>query len=292
MSVVLVTGAGGQVATELARQSPAGIRVESLGRAALDVGDADAVDSAVERLRPRIVFNAAAFTAVDLAERNESEADRVNHRGVRHLVAACRRHGARLVHVSTDYVFDGQSCAPYETDAVASPVSAYGRTKLAGERAALELDGALVVRTAWVYSAHGRNFMKTMIGLMRERPEVRVVCDQIGSPTAAPGLAAALWALVAAGESGIHHWTDAGVASWYDFACAIQEEGVAIGLPLGGCRVLPIRTADYPTPARRPFAAILAKERTFAAIGGPALHWRAALRSVLREYLEVSRDRS
>lgn len=289
MRSALVTGAGGQLGIELVRRAPAGMRIAATTSAELDVGDAAAVEAALAGLRPDVVLNAAAYTAVDLAEREEEKADRVNHLGVRHLAAACRKHGARLVHVSTDYVFDGRASEPCAPDAPVAPQSAYGRTKLAGERAALELEGALVVRTAWVYSAHGRNFMKTMIRLMEERPEVRVVADQVGSPTAAHGLADALWRLAAARESGIHHWTDAGVASWYDFACAIREESAVAGFATGGCRVVPIRTADYPTPARRPAMGVLAKDRTYAALGGPAAHWREALRVVLREYREVSR---
>lgn len=283
MSVALVTGAGGQLATELVRHAPEGITVVALASTELDVGDAQQVAGVFDRLRPGVVLNAAAYTAVDRAEGEEAEADRVNHLAVRHLVDACRRHVARLVHVSTDYVFDGCSSVPYEIDSRTSPISAYGRTKLAGERAALEFEDALVVRTAWVYAAHGGNFVRTMLRLMQERTEVRVVCDQLGSPTAAPGLARALWGLLAAHVTGLHHWSDSGVASWYDFACAIQEESATIGFRTEGCRVLPIRTSEYPTRARRPAMSVLAKEATWRALGSSAPHWRQSLRRVLQE---------
>jgi dTDP-4-dehydrorhamnose reductase len=162
-----------------------------------------------------------------------------------------------------------------------NPLGAYGRTKLAGER--LAGADALIVRTAWVYAPTGGNFVRTMIRLMGERPEVRVVADQIGTPTYAPGLAAALWALAGQGVSGIHHYTDAGAASWYDFAVAIQEEAVAAGLLSAQVPVIPIPTSGFPTPATRPSYSVLDKTSTFAALGGPTPHWRANLRTMIAE---------
>ncbi|MFQ3666287.1 MAG: sugar nucleotide-binding protein, partial [Sphingomonadaceae bacterium] len=162
-------------------------------------------------------------------------------------------------------------------------VGAYGRTKLAGERAVFAAHAApLLVRTAWVHAARGHNFVATMLRLMAERDEVRVVCDQVGTPTHATSLARAIWALLATGATGIFHWTDAGVASWYDFAVAIQEEALAAGLLGRAVPILPIRTEDYPTPARRPACGILDKSATYALIG-PARHWRAELRDALAE---------
>jgi len=285
MISALVTGAGGQLAMELVRTAPDGVVVTALSSTELDVGDATQVAGAIDRLRPQVVLNAAAYTAVDRAEREEAEADRVNHLAVRHLAGACRRYGCRLVHVSTDYVFDGSSPVPYEIDSPTSPISAYGRTKLDGERAALELEDSLVVRTAWVYAARGGNFVRTMLRLMKERPEIRVVCDQVGSPTAAPGLARALWELVAMRRTGLHHWTDSGVASWYDFACAIQEESAALGFPTERCRVLPIRTVEYPTPARRPANSRLATDRLASAFDIGLRPWQEATDEIVAELI-------
>lgn len=283
IAAALVTGAGGQLGRALVASAPAGIRLTALGSTELDIRDAAAVSEKLGRLRPDVVFNAAAYTAVDKAESEPELADALNHRAVAGLADACTQTGARLVHVSTDYVFDGISGAPYEPDARTNPLSVYGRTKRDGEAAALASPGALVVRTAWVYAPGGRNFVATMLRLMSTRPEVRVVDDQIGSPTTAEGLAGALWALAARGASGIHHWTDAGVASWYDFAVAIREEAEALGFDrVAAARVIPIRSSEFPTPARRPGVAILAKERTWRELGTTGEHWRDGLRRTIR----------
>jgi dTDP-4-dehydrorhamnose reductase len=189
------------------------------------------------------------------------------------------------VYVSTDFVFDGAQGRPYAPDDVPNPLSVYGRTKLAGEEVVRRTfaGAALVVRTAWVYSAVGQNFALTMLRLMRERDAVDVVSDQIGSPTWAESLARALWAAAARPEvRGTHHWTDAGVASWYDFAVAIQEEALAAGLLARPVPVRPLRTEEYPTPARRPAYSVLATSQTREALGLPAVHWRTNLRLMLQ----------
>ena len=288
MKRVLVTGAGGQLAIELERWAPDAASVTSLGIDRLDITSAAQVDAALAEVRPAIVFNAAAYTAVDLAEQEAAHADRVNHVGVESLRRACDAFGARLVQVSTDYVFDGLSPRPYLAGDETNPLSVYGRSKRDGEIAALRSPDALVVRTAWLYGAHGKNFMRTMVRLMQDRDEVRVVADQIGTPTTAGGLARALWALVGRGATGIHHWTDAGVASWYDFAVAIREEGAAIGLGTERARIVPIRSADYPTVAQRPPMSVLSKDATWAVLGATAPHWREGLREVLSEFAATS----
>jgi len=279
----LVTGMGGQLSRELVATAREGVEVCALGMEALDITDREAVRRVVREQSPDVILNAAAFTAVDLAEKESEVADRVNHLAVGYLAEAASECGARLVHVSTDYVFDGLSPVPYLPEHATSPTSVYGRTKRDGEIAALRAADALVVRTAWVYAPHGKNFVATMLRLMHERDEVWVVADQIGSPTSATSLATAIWSLVHAGATGIHHWTDAGVASWYDFAVAIREEARALGaVKIGLARVTPIRTVDYPTPARRPAMSVLSKDATWAAIG-PARHWREELRAVLAQ---------
>lgn len=275
----LIVGSKGQLGRGLQATAPAGTEIVAHDVDTLDITDAAAVKALVEAERPQLVLNAAAYTAVDKAESEEDLAMAINATAVSYLADAARTVDARLVHVSTDFVFDGTSGIPYAPDATPNPVSAYGRTKLAGE--ILAGPDTLIVRTAWVYAPTGGNFVRTMLRLMGERPEVRVVADQVGTPTYAPGLAAALWALAAKGVSGIHHYTDAGAISWYDFAVAIQEEGLAAGLLQAAVPVIPIGTADYPTPARRPHYSVLDKSSTFAALGGPTPHWRENLRTMI-----------
>lgn len=280
----LITGANGQLGWSLQQSAPQGAELICTDVAELDICDADAVDAFVAQHKPDLILNAAAHTAVDKAESEEELALRINATAVGHLADAACAHNARLVHVSTDFVFDGVSGVPYKPSDTPAPVSAYGRTKLAGEQAAGE--GALIVRTAWVYAPKGNNFVRTMLRLMAERDEVRVVADQIGTPTYAPDLADALWALSAKGITGIHHYTDSGAASWYDFAVAIQEEGLAAGLLSRAVPIIPINTSDYPTPATRPHYSVLDKTSTFAALGAAAPHWRANLRKMLQEIKE------
>lgn len=277
----LIVGGNGQLGRGLRATAPAGVEVVSHGADTLDITDRASVEVAVALVRPDVIVNAAAYTAVDKAESDEAAALAVNAMAVGLLAQAAGTAGARLVHVSTDFVFDGRSGVPYAPDAAPNPLGVYGRTKLTGE--VLAGADALIVRTAWVYAPVGANFVRTMLRLMAERPEVRVVADQIGTPTYAPGLAAALWAMAGKGMTGIHHYTDAGAASWYDFAVAIQEEAVALGLLTGAVPIVPIATADYPTPACRPPCAVLDKASTFAALGGPTPHWRTNLRVALNE---------
>jgi dTDP-4-dehydrorhamnose reductase len=277
---VLVIGAAGQLGRALQKTAPAGAQVIAPPEEACNLTDATAVARWLEESRPGVVFNAAAYTAVDAAEKDAAAAELVNATAVAALATAATRAGARLVHVSTDFVFDGRSGRPYTTEDAPNPLSVYGRTKLKGERAALETAEALVVRTAWVYEEAGRNFVRTMLRLMAEREEVKVVADQIGTPTYAPDLAAALWALAGQGASGLYHFTNEGVASWYDFAVAIAEEGRAAGLLAKPVRILPIAGADYPAAATRPGFSVLDKSKTRAAIG-TGRHWREALREMI-----------
>ncbi|WP_010336380.1 dTDP-4-dehydrorhamnose reductase [Sphingobium yanoikuyae] len=278
---VLIVGSKGQLGAGLSRTAPAGAIIVSHDHDTLDITDAEAVTTVVNQERPKVIFNAAAYTAVDKAEGEEHAAFAVNATAVGYLAEAARGVGARFVHISTDFVFDGRSGVPYAPGAPTAPLGAYGRTKLAGEKVVGE--GALIVRTAWVYAPNGSNFVRTMLRLMAERPEVRVVADQIGTPTYAPGLAAALWTMAAQGTAGIHHYTDAGACSWYDFAVAIQEEALATGLLDKSVPVIPINAAEYPTPAQRPHYSVLDKSSTFAVLGGPTPHWRENLRKMLAE---------
>jgi dTDP-4-dehydrorhamnose reductase len=278
---VLVAGSGGQLGRALAASAPANVTLVAPPEAAFDICNAAQVAEVVAAARPDLVINAAAWTAVDKAEAEEAAALAVNATAVGHLAAAAAHAHARFVQISTDFIFDGSASQPYAPDATPNPISAYGRTKLAGEQAAQAAHPApLIIRTAWVYAAAGNNFVKTMLRLMAERDEVRVVADQLGTPTSAASLARAIWALH--GHGGTFHWTDAGVASWYDFAAAIHDEALALGLLSRAVPVLPIRTADYPTPARRPAFGVLDKSATWA-ITGPARHWRHELTDCLKE---------
>lgn len=280
---VLITGASGQVGRALQATAPAGAAIIATDFAELDICDPDAVSAFVDDLAPALIVNAAAYTAVDKAEANEAAALRLNCAAVSNLAAAARAHRTQLAHISTDFVFDGLQSTPYQPDVTPAPLNVYGRTKRAGEIAAG--DEALIVRTSWVYAAQGGNFVNTMLRLMAERDEIRVIADQIGTPTFATGIAETIWALAGQGRTGLWHFTDSGTASWYDLAVAVQEEAVALGLLSRAVPVIPIATSDYPTPAQRPAYSVLDKSATIAALGGPAPHWRANLRKMLKEVL-------
>lgn len=286
---VLITGASGQLGHELVAAAPERMHVCAFGRDDLDITDTAAIAERFEAAAPDVVINAAAFTAVDRAEHERARAFAVNENGATNIAAAAALRDARLIHVSTDFVFDGRQATPYSPADPPNPLGVYGESKLAGETGVLRELGqrALIVRTAWVYSGHGHNFVNTMLRLMREKDELRVVCDQIGTPTWAGGLARTLWAAVESDASGVLHWSDAGVASWYDFAVAIQEEGLAAGLLDRAIPIFPIRTAEYPTPARRPACAVLDKGAAMVALGQRPEHWRVALREALQELQET-----
>jgi dTDP-4-dehydrorhamnose reductase len=282
----LITGASGQLGRELQATAPSSWQVRACDAAALDVTRPEVVEEVVLRLRPDLIVNAGAYTAVDAAEREAERAEAVNSAGAAHVAEAAKRAGARLIHLSTDYVFDGGQSQPYTPADRPRPLGVYGRTKLAGEREVTRISGgaALVLRTSWLYSVHGRNFVLTMLRLMRERESVGVVTDQVGSPTWARGLAAIIWAAAdAPAVQGVHHWTDAGVASWYDLAVALQEEALTLGLLTRAVPIRPLRTAEYPTAARRPAYSVLERSAALAELGGPVRHWRDQLRAMLRE---------
>mgnify|MGYP003650609475 CR=1 FL=1 len=286
---ILVVGAGGQLGRELVRTAPTGVVCESVTRAQLDIADRAAVDACLAKFAPSQVINAAAYTAVDKAETEPEAARRGNAEGPGNLAQACARSNIRLLHVSTDFVFDGTASVPYTPDVEPAPLGEYGRSKLAGEQAVMAaLPGALIMRTGWVYSAFGNNFVKTMLRLMGERDALSVVAYQVGTPTWANGLAAALWAATARpGLSGVYHWSDAGVCSWYDFAVAICEEGLAGGLLHKAVSVRPIPTAEYPTPARRPSYSVLDKSASWSALELEGTHWRRQLRAMLSDLKEL-----
>ena len=283
---VMVTGGGGQLATALERTVPPGTALQVLSVHELDITDEAAVRRAMVAGEPDVVVNTAAYTAVDKAESESELAFSVNARGARNVAIAARDCDARLIHVSTDFVFDGAASTPYAADATPNPLSVYGASKLEGERLVLETMDRLatVIRTAWLHSAYGANFLRTMLRLVTEKDEVKVVSDQVGTPTWAISLAGAIWSIAAAGDAGgVRHFTDAGVASWYDFAVAIAEEAAASGRYKVTARVRAIPTIAYPTPARRPAYSVLNCGEEWSGLGVERQHWRAGVRAVIRE---------
>lgn len=282
---VLLTGAGGQLGTLLQRTLPHPCELIALTRDELDLTRRCDVAATVQNLRPDWIINAGAYTAVDKAETEQDLAFAVNADGAGHLAGAAAETGCRMIQLSTDFVFDGRHSMPYAPDAETNPLNVYGASKLAGERAVREALGAdaVIVRTAWVYAPQGQNFVRSMLNLLSEREALAVVDDQIGTPTSAEGLARVLWQLIDAGLAGTFHWTDAGVASWYDFALAVRDEALICGLLSRRTPVTPIPTTEFPRPAARPAFSVLDKRGTWQALEVRPLHWRDALRRTLEQ---------
>ncbi len=271
----LVTGANGQLGCELRRLIPNAVFADSK---MLDITGTTDVMNFVREKNIDLIINCAAYTAVDKAESEPDIARRVNVDGVRNLALT----GVPLIHISTDYVFDGAGCRPYLPSDKTGPVSVYGKTKLAGEDAVMGVaNTAVIIRTAWLYSAFGNNFVKTMRRLGAERAELNVVADQIGTPTWAADLAAAIVKIageIKPGMQAIYHYSNAGACSWYDFAHSIMELS---GLK---CKVNPINTAQYPTPAKRPHYSVLDKDDIVRDFGVSVPHWRDSLKKALAEF--------
>lgn len=291
---VLVAGRGGQVARALAATAPGGnVQVLCLGRPELDIRDSACIQRAVEAASPDIVINAAAYTAVDQAESEQNEAYLVNAVAAGALAHAAAAVGAPILHLSTDYVFNGEKCDPYVEADMVNPLGAYGKSKLDGERRVAEGNPqAVILRTAWVYSPWGKNFAKTMLRVADSRDELAVVHDQRGNPTSANDIAMALWAIALqyadkpnALVPGVFHMTAAGEASWAEFA----EEIFAVSSGAGGpsARVKRITTAEYPTPTRRPANSRLDCSRLAEVYGITLPEWRSSTRSVVEELVKT-----
>jgi dTDP-4-dehydrorhamnose reductase len=282
---VLVTGAAGQLGVELLRTAPSRIDVVGLGHGECDIIDPTQVDAAAEIHQPNLIINAAAYTAVDAAESAENLAYAVNATGAGNVARAAQSVGARVIHVSSDYVFDGRSHEPYGPDSQPNPVSVYGASKLAGETAVrLASPNALVLRSSWLYASHGKNFLNTILSGIRASKPLRVVNDQIGVPTSARSLAQAIWACAERPElSGVQHWVDGGTGSWYDFAVAIQKIALEQRLVERPTAIAPVTSAEYQLPARRPAYSVLDARTLSRAISRELRHWRTWLEETMGE---------
>lgn len=282
---VLVTGSTGQLGSEVVRKMHAGgHEVIAPLRAEMDFLDPDAVARQVDRLRPDWVINCAAYTLVDKAETESGPAFVINRDSPGSLAAAISRHGGRLLHVSTDFVFDGEQARPYREDDSPNPIGAYGRSKFEGEQAVLAaLPGATILRTAWVYGVHGHNFVKTIIRVAADGKPLRVVDDQVGSPTWTRDIAGAITVLVEKEACGLYHYTNAGSTSWYGFASAILADASQAGFDLETDTIEPIPTSAWSTPAARPPYSVLDTHKIQEILGAPIPGWRDSLQSMLGE---------
>ena len=290
---ILLIGSNGQVGTELQNTLSPNYKVIAVTRPQIDLTQADNLRQIIRENQPKIIINAAAYTAVDKAESEPELATAINAMAPQIIAEESQKLGSFLIHLSTDYVFNGKSNYPYQETDITNPVSVYGQTKLAGEIAIQKACSQyMILRTAWVYGTYGKsNFVKTMLRLGKERPEVRVVADQIGSPTWAKDIALTITQIIpqlTLELTGTYHYTNSGVASWYDFAIAIFEEAEKLGFPLKINQVIPITTPEYPTPAKRPAYSILACEKISKVLGTHPPHWRQRLILMLKELQEQS----
>ena len=289
---ILVTGAAGQLGRELLLMlRAAGEEVVGIDRQELDLSRPETVAEGIAAHAADWVIHCAAYTQVDKAEEEQELAFRINRDAAGAVARGAREAGSRLLHVSTDFVFDGGRSRPYREDDAANPLGVYGQSKWEGEQAVREaLPEAVILRTAWVYGVHGHNFVKTMLCLAAERDELRVVDDQIGTPSWTADIARAIRALMAADVSGTWHFTNEGVASWYDFAESILQVGGKLGFPIRAKGVRPIPTSDFPTPAKRPPYSVLSKEKIRAVLGYEIPHWSRSLEYMLARLAESNRS--
>ena len=283
--VILVTGANGQLGKELQELAPSYPQFHFifLSREDLPIHHFELVRNFFEVTKPDYCINCAAYTAVDKAESEKELAFQVNGEAVGVLAAVCNKFHSRFIHLSTDYVFDGTATVPYTEESPTNPVSVYGASKLEGEKQAVQYNpGSLIIRTSWVYSSYGKNFVKTMLKLMSERTELNVVSDQLGSPTYAADLAQAILQIIVNcqlstvnWQPGIYHYSNDGIISWYDFAVAIKE------LTENNCAIHPIPTSQYPTPARRPHYSVFNKEKIIRSYHIQLVQWKESLQKCL-----------
>lgn len=287
---ILVTGANGQLGISLRNAADTVkdrfiftdvTRLPGMDTVYLDITDIDAIRLICRSERIGLIINCAAYTAVDKAEEDVAMADLLNHRAVGYLAAVAAETGAEMIHISTDYVFQGDRPLPCREDWPVNPIGVYGATKLKGEQALREAGCPyILIRTAWLYSPYGKNFVKTMCRLTAERPSLNVVFDQVGTPTYARDLSALILHIIATGQlgkTGVYHYSDEGVCSWYDFACAIRD------LAGNTCDIRPCHSDEYPTKARRPAFSVLDKSLVKKTFGVGVPHWYTSLRNCMAE---------
>lgn len=282
MKKILVIGAKGQLGNEfqvLAKEYPS-YHFYFYDIAELDIVNVELVNKSIGELKPDYLINCAAYTAVDKAEIESELAYAINSDAVRNLAVACNANAVKFIHISTDYVFDGEATEPYTEESVTNPASIYGLTKLKGEQEAIKNNkDVIIIRTAWVYSVYGHNFVKTMLRLMKTKTELNVVADQFGSPTYANDLAAAIMHIISSGKwvAGIYHFTNEGVITWFDFATEIKN------MSGSSCVINPITTAQYPTPAKRPAYSVLDKTKIQETFGTRLKNWKDSLQQCLNK---------
>jgi len=288
MRQILLTGVTGQLGQELQRVLVPLGNVVATGRKEIDLSQSAGIRQIIREAKPDVIVNAAAYTAVDKAETETELAQSINAVAPLIIAEEAQRLRASIVHISTDYVFDGQKNTPYTEEDTPNPLSVYGQSKLVGEEGIRQTcDRHIILRTAWVYGTYGKsNFVKTMLRLGAEREEIRVVADQIGTPTWTRNLAEAITQLLpkfGPEITGTYHFTNSGVASWYDFAIAIFEEAKQLGFPLKVQRLVPITTVEYPTRAHRPAYSVLSWKKVSSVLGTHPPHWRQGLKQMLVE---------
>jgi dTDP-4-dehydrorhamnose reductase len=279
---ILVTGANGQLGSDLRDLSSSYPHYEFIFTdvAELSIVDKEAVDDFFKKERPAFLINCAAYTAVDKAETDRALCDQINGTAVGILASACKQHGTRFIHISTDYVFDGNASSPLKETDLVDPVNAYGASKLLGEQLAVENDpNVIIIRTSWVYSFYGKNFVKTMMRLMSEKESIGVVNDQVGSPTYAADLAEAIMQIISSGrwEPGIYNFSNDGIISWLDFANEIKR------LINSSCVVNPLTTEQFPTPAKRPKYSALDKSKIQSTFPVRLKDWKDSLRTCINK---------
>ena len=281
--IILVTGSNGQLGHDVIKLlENSEHRVYGYDRKQMDITDEKAVFREVTKIKPDVIVHCAAYTNVDGAEKDQDGTYAVNTLGTKYLAMAAKEVDAKMVYVSTDYVFDGEAKEPYEVDSPTNPIGVYGKTKLGGEKAVKEiLDKYYIVRTAWVFGKNGKNFVKTMLRLGKERGEIGVVADQYGSPTYTIDLAKFIIELIQTDKYGLYHATNSGTCSWYEFAVEIFKQA---GLNV---KVNPLTTEQYPTPAKRPKFSVLSKKKIAEEGFTPLQHWQDALNTYLKEINEI-----
>ena len=290
LPLIVVAGATGQLGQTLSQlwaKSPLPqYQLKALDRTELDISEAKTVIAVLSELKPAVIVNAAAYTQVDKAESEARVAHLVNAEAVGRIAAWSAKNSAKLIHISTDFVFDGTRQTPYRADHQTNPLGVYGESKLAGEHK-IQTQASqrnAVIRTSWLYSEYGNNFVKTMLRLMGDRDQLSVVNDQIGSPTSTHGLAALLFTMISKDSyQGIYHWSDGASISWYEFAQEIQGQAIQEGLLSRAIPISPISTSEYPTPAQRPAYSVLDRSRAVAQFECPALDWKGQLNLVIKE---------